>query len=127
MPMETESRLARLERSNRRLTAAVVVLTSVVVVGVCGGAMPYPKHIYVSGITITASNGNNIGHFGTNRDGDGRIMMYDRNGNPRIIVAARSDFGAVHFVDNNAELVGSIFGNDVTEDIEPTERFKVGK
>lgn len=42
--MSIDERVDRLERSNRQLSAAVVILASIVVLGVCGGAYVVDRH-----------------------------------------------------------------------------------
>lgn len=116
--MESDSRLDPLELSNRWLIAAVLV------VGACSSALRPLQHVHAGDITITAPNGNNIAHFGANRNGDGKIVMYDRNGAPLILIVADKDYDAVRFVDSNLQFSGSIVGRDVTETVEPAERMK---
>lgn len=125
--MQTESRLDRLERANSRLTAAVVVLASIVVVGFCGGAGAVPPIVTARSFRLMDHRDKVVGMWNITDDGNPTLTMWDKMGSPRIIIAATRDMGGIHFYDDRERHAGSIFGTNVTRTIEEAERVNLGK
>lgn len=122
-----ETRLASLEVANRRLTAAVVALAAFIVVGHVGGAMRRPGIVQATEFELVDQGGIERGNWTVSDNNAAILAMKNGEGDIRLIIAATSEMGAIHFFGHDEKHAGSIFGTDATKTIEKAERVNIGK
>lgn len=78
--MTTESRLAQLERSNRRLTTAVVALAAFIIIGHAGGAMRKPGIVQATEFELVDRGGLERGNWTVSDNNNPFLAMRKANG-----------------------------------------------